>query len=1209
DIEQVLPPPNDFYAATATIPSLPFSDVQDVGAATQETDEPQHCGSIYETVWYSFTPAETMLVRADTEDSTWSANINIYRATGPSITDLEPVTCTRFFSGVFLAEADVTYILQAGLEDPVSAELHINLKQVFPPPNDHFADVIAIDTLPAAVSLDISGASAETDEPGGCTSQTKTAWYSITPTEAISLRADTIGSNNPVNITVYTSNGPGFEGLSLLGCVFWFGLDTFTLQPDQTYYLQVSGEAGTVQFNLTQVFPPINDFFAIPLNVTTLPFSETVEITDTSIESNEPQNCLSMNRTVWYAFSPGQTLKVRADTLGSAIDGNINIYRQTGSDFSSLEFLTCSGPYNPVSFQAEAGQTYFLQAGPAFSQLGSIQVNLAEMPAITGRITNALTGEPLPGSSDPFAAAHLYRICGEGCLEFVNAQQVDEQGRFHFDANLFGTPLIDGEYQITGIASLYPNRDFGPFTFSGTNLDVGDLPLTPPAQIRGRVVDAATGDPLPGASVALYRCESGSCFEFIGSQGTDDSGLFRFATSQFGLPLAAGTYEVEISANERITVRLEVTLAESQDQNLGDVALEPVPFLGSISGRLVDDLTGLPISPDFMASVQLFGCTGSSGCTFVNVLNTDADGRFHIATDYFGNRLPAGEYQILGQADQYFLRDSEHFTVGEEEDYDTGDIGLTSFPVRFSQVQHCNEIPAAGGECEFTVLVTNGTDRTLKGKTWSMANVGLPDSFIGFTHFQVKDQQDLDLGAGRSKIFRFHLRVPENNSSSPASACTFIFVGEGSQALFNTIGHRNLFCITRQSSGFAITTPAALQASVQVSSLAAASVPEVEPNNSCQAAQDIGALADSLTVNGSLDSSDEVSDIDFFRFTGTPGVNVTVDHEGQATGKGTLGDPLLGFYDSNCFLIASNDDSGSLNSHLDITIPSDGVFILAATAYPDFEFDGGGSGSYQLTVAPESHIGSISGVVVDADTGQPLSGHSEPFVFVRLLHCVGGQCIDVSDMQPGSDGRFHFETDYFGSPLRTGHYFVTVSGDQYHPGSSNFFQVGSEEDYDVGNVLLHSYPLRFGEVRACSVPSQGGNCEFSVRVTNGLSTPFNGKVWSIIHGFSLGSFTDFTTFQADTVRDLSLEPGRGTVLRFRFQVRAAVRNGAVICAAAYAGQNPNAFYNTVGERFLFCFEKGFDGFTLLSPAEIQEHLQQVSANEALTSEAPVKPGR
>jgi hypothetical protein len=171
---------------------------------------------------------------------------------------------------------------------------------------------------------------------------------------------------------------------------------------------------------------------------------------------------------------------------------------------------------------------------------------------------------------------------------------------------------------------------------------------------------------------------------------------------------------------------------------------------------------------------------------------------------------------------------------------------------------------------------------------------------------------------------------------------------------------------------------------------------EVEPNNTCPTAQNFGSVDLPFTLDGSLDSTPESPDIDFFRFTGTPGSVVRVDLEGQATGKGTLEDPLLGFFNAGCNLIALNDDFGTLNSRLVLSIPANGVFILAATSFPDFGFLGGGVGTYQLSITPFAAIGSISGRVVDAVTGDPLPGDTDAFAFVQLLRCEDVGCFEVN---------------------------------------------------------------------------------------------------------------------------------------------------------------------------------------------------------------------
>ncbi len=144
----------------------------------------------------------------------------------------------------------------------------------------------------------------------------------------------------------------------------------------------------------------------------------------------------------------------------------------------------------------------------------------------------------------------------------------------------------------------------------------------------------------------------------------------------------------------------------------------------------------------------------------------------------------------------------------------------------------------------------------------------------------------------------------------------------------------------------------------EVSSSAQASSPESaqgkkeEPNDTCPTAHDLGAVTLPFTLNSSLDGTPFPNgDVDFFRFEGTPNTVVRVDLEGQSTGKGTLGDPFLGFFDSGCNLITANDNGGDgLNARLAITIPADGVFVLAVTQCCDGGFNQGGNGSYQLTI-------------------------------------------------------------------------------------------------------------------------------------------------------------------------------------------------------------------------------------------------------------------
>ena len=182
---------------------------------------------------------------------------------------------------------------------------------------------------------------------------------------------------------------------------------------------------------------------------------------------------------------------------------------------------------------------------------------------------------------------------------------------------------------------------------------------------------------------------------------------------------------------------------------------------------------------------------------------------------------------------------------------------------------------------------------------------------------------------------------------------------------------------------------------------------ESEPNDACFAAQNIGPWSFPSTVTGSLDSTPESPDVDFFRFEGAPGEEIQVDLEGSYTGAGTLSDPFLGLFNSDCALLAINDDTNGLNSRLAVVVPDDGLFVLGVTACCDSEFIGGGFGSYLLTLDVLRTIDSIGGRLVNATTGVAISGLDPTYASVYLVRCSNGNCFEyVAYQQVGTDGSF-----------------------------------------------------------------------------------------------------------------------------------------------------------------------------------------------------------
>jgi hypothetical protein len=365
---------------------------------------------------------------------------------------------------------------------------------------------------------------------------------------------------------------------------------------------------------------------------------------------------------------------------------------------------------------------------------------------------------------------------------------------------------------------------------------------------------------------------------------------------------------------------------------------------------------------------------------------------------------------------------------------------------------------------------------------------------------------------------------------------------------------------------------------------------DLEPNNTCSTAQNVGEITSTLTINGSIDRILAVSDVDFYRLTGTPGQRIIIDLEGQSTGRGTLQDPFLGAFNSFCNFIGSNDDSGgSLNSRLQLTIPFDGVVILGATSCCDsgFSVGGDGIGTYTLTIAPVPIARAISGRVVDAVTGTPLSGSAPPFAFVQLTRCSNSGCFEfLSSQNADSDGRFRFDRDFFGSPLTVGTYQVTAFAEQYQQGRTSQFNVAEGEDHDIGNLALTSFPVRFSEIRPCgALPREGGDCVYSVRLTNGLATSLSADAWSLVDSSNIGSQFSFTRFQTQNPQNVSIASGKSKVVEFRFHVPSTVTNGAFMCTSVFVGTGRDPFFDIVGQRSTFCISKGNTGFSVLPEKE------------------------
>lgn len=393
-----------------------------------------------------------------------------------------------------------------------------------------------------------------------------------------------------------------------------------------------------------------------------------------------------------------------------------------------------------------------------------------------------------------------------------------------------------------------------------------------------------------------------------------------------------------------------------------------------------------------------------------------------------------------------------------------------------------------------------------------------------------------------------------------------------------------------------------LVAAAIVSPAYAQSYVELEPNNSCGAAQGLLGTAFPLRIEGYKTQGD-ASAVDYFRFSAAPGTQLRVTLNGDPTKPTPLTGYGVGLFASSCppspigvaFTIFSP-------ANLDIIVPADGTFVIAVTACCDTDFSGSGTieGAYLLSIGPNLPVKSISGQVVDRISGSALPGAVEPFAMVDLYR-AGLFGFDYVATLPTTDKGFYvFSSETVGDSLPPGDYRVAASASQYQSTDSaiDLSNVQADEVRVAPTHRLLSNPVRFSGVKPCQdVPSQGGDCDFSYRVTIGTSGQLLGGVWSLVDAWGTGGMINATKFLV-CEHPAALIAGSSAAIatvRCRFRVPATVPDYASFCADARFGEgsraNPHFAVQGIVDP-LFCLTKvpGQTTLQVLPPAAAQRML-------------------
>lgn len=123
---------------------------------------------------------------------------------------------------------------------------------------------------------------------------------------------------------------------------------------------------------------PANDDFANAV-VIGAPSTTSQTTVGSSVEVGEPAPCAGIASTVWFSFTPTLFSEVTVDTVGSNYDTAIAAY--TGNAVDELTLVACNddffGLLSKISFDAAAGDTYYIQAGGFAGRTGDLTLNLS----------------------------------------------------------------------------------------------------------------------------------------------------------------------------------------------------------------------------------------------------------------------------------------------------------------------------------------------------------------------------------------------------------------------------------------------------------------------------------------------------------------------------------------------------------------------------------------------------------------------------------------------------------------------------------------------------------------------------------------------------------------------------------------------------------------------------------------------------------------
>ncbi|MFA5890322.1 MAG: hypothetical protein WDA27_05155 [Actinomycetota bacterium] len=297
--------------------------------------------------------------------------------------------------------------------------------------NDDFATAFVVTETPFSDVTSNADATTETGEPQtSCSTATgTTVWYAYAPVETLRIDASTFGSKFDTVLAAYT--GSSLEDLTEVACnddATDVGSRQSRLRvvarPGETLFLQIGGyqgETGALSLSLTASPAAANDDFASAIEIDSLPFETSIDLSNTTLEDGEPTECdmSEEDSSVWFRFVPSESVGVK---FAYEEDESPIVAIYAGDSLPELTPVTCDYPSRTRgAFRADTGTTYYVQVRSPWEGFSTTDLLLEEVAVPTNDdFADAIEIDAIPADIDASTwTTTLQEDEPDGCGEYL----------------------------------------------------------------------------------------------------------------------------------------------------------------------------------------------------------------------------------------------------------------------------------------------------------------------------------------------------------------------------------------------------------------------------------------------------------------------------------------------------------------------------------------------------------------------------------------------------------------------------------------------------------------------------------------------------------------------------------------------------------------------------------------------------------------------